>query len=71
MGIMKYIRLVVISVVFLSLLITGISLLFPSKVIASRAVEVISSSEEIAYFTSDLSHWNQWMSDWKQNKVVL
>ena len=68
---MKYIRLVVISVVFLSLLITGISLLFPSKVIASRAVEVISSSEKIAYFTSDLSHWNQWMSDWKQNKVVL
>lgn len=68
---MKYVKLIIISVVFLSVLITGISLLFPSKVIASRAVEVNTSAEKIAYFTSDLSHWNQWMSDWKENKVVL
>ena len=71
MGIMKYIKLIIISVVFLSALVTGISLLFPSKVIASRAIEVNTSADKIAYFTSDLSHWNQWMSDWKQNKVVL
>jgi len=71
MGVMKYIKLVIISVVILSLLITGISLLFPSKVIASRAVEVNTNPENIAYFTSDLSHWNLWMSDWKENKVVL
>jgi hypothetical protein len=71
MGIMKYIKLIIISFVFLSVLVTGISLLFPSKVIASRAIEVNTSADKIAYFTSDLSHWNQWMSDWKQNKVVL
>jgi hypothetical protein len=71
MGIMKYIKLIIISVVFLSALVTGISLLFPSKVIASRAIEVNTSADKIAYFTSDLNHWNQWMSDWKQNKVVL
>jgi hypothetical protein len=69
MGIMKYVKLIIISVVFLSVLVTGISLLFPSKVIASRAIEVNTSADKIAYFTSDLSHWNQWMSDWKQNKV--
>jgi hypothetical protein len=71
MGIMKYIKLIIISFVFLSALVTGISLLFPSKVIASRAIEVNTSADKIAYFTSDLSHWNQWMSDWKQNKVEL
>jgi hypothetical protein len=71
MGIMKYVKLIFISVVFLSALVTGISLLFPSKVIASRAIEVNTSADKIAYFTFDLSHWNQWMSDWKQNKVVL
>jgi hypothetical protein len=71
MGIMKYIKLIIISFVFLSVLVTGISLLFPSKVIASRAIEVNTSADKIAYFTSDLSHWNQWMSDWKQNKVEL
>ena len=68
---MKYIKLIIISFVFLSVLVTGISLLFPSKVIASRAIEVNTSADKIAYFTSDLSHWNQWMSDWKQNKVDL
>ena len=68
---MKYIKLIIISVVFLIALVTGISLLFPSKVIASRAIEVNTSADKIAYFTSDLSHWNQWMSDWKQNKVEL
>jgi hypothetical protein len=71
MGIMKYIKLIIISFVFLSVLVTGISLLFPSKVIASRAIEVNTSADKIAYFTSDLSHWNLWMSDWKQNKVEL
>jgi len=68
---MKYIKLIIISFVFLSVLVTGISLLFPSKVIASRAIEVNTSADKIAYFTSDLSHWNLWMSDWKQNKVEL
>ena len=68
---MKYVKLIFISVLFLSVLVTGISLLFPSKVIASRAIEVNTSADKIAYFTADLSHWNQWMSDWKQNKVVL
>ncbi len=68
---MKFIKLIIISLVFLSLLITGISLLFPSKVIASRAIEVNTSAEKIAYFTADLSHWKEWMSDWKENKVEL
>jgi len=71
MGIMKYIKLVIISVIFLSVIVMGISLLFPSKVIASRAIEVITSADNIAYFTSDFSHWNQWMSDWKENKVLI
>jgi len=71
MGIMKYIKLIIISVVFLSVLVTGISLLFPSKVIASRAIEVNTNADNIAYFTSDFSHWNQWMSDWKENKVII
>jgi len=68
---MKYIKLIIISVVFLSVLVTGISLLFPSKVIASRAIEVNTNADNIAYFTSDFSHWNQWMSDWKENKVII
>jgi len=71
MGIMKFIKLIIGSIVILSLLLIGFSLLFPSKVITSRAVEIHSSAAKIAYFTADLNHWNEWMSDWKQNKVVV
>jgi hypothetical protein len=65
---MKLIKLAVISALFLSVLVTAISLLFPSTVIVSRAIEVKSTSEKIAFYTADL---NQWMSDWKQNEVRL
>ena len=68
---MRFIKLILISAVILSLLVTGISLLFPSTVIASRAIEVNTSSDKIAYFTSDLNHWKEWMSDWKENKVRM
>jgi hypothetical protein len=71
MGIMRFIKLILISVVVLSLLVTGISLLFPSTVIASRAIEINTTPDKIDYFVSDLNHWQDWMSDWKENKVRL
>ncbi len=68
---MRFIKLILISVVVLSLLVTGISLLFPSTVIASRAIEINTTPDKIDYFVSDLNHWQDWMSDWKENKVRL
>jgi hypothetical protein len=71
MGIMHFIKFIIISIVILSLLVTGISLLFPSTVIASRAIEMKTDPQKITYFVADLNHWSLWMSDWKENKVVL
>ena len=68
---MKLIKLAVISVLLLSILVTAISFLFPSTVIVSRAIEVKSTPEKIAYYAADLKQWNAWMSDWKQNQVRL
>ncbi|NBR57237.1 MAG: hypothetical protein EBU05_09435, partial [Chitinophagia bacterium] len=68
---MKLIKLAVISALFLSVLVTAISFLFPSTVIVSRAIEVKSTPEKIAFYTADLNQWNSWMSDWKQNQVRL
>ena len=68
---MRFIKLAFISVVVLSLLVTGISLLFPSTVIASRAIEINTNPAKISYFVSDLAHWKEWMSDWKENEVRL
>ena len=68
---MKLIKLAVISALLLSVLVTAISLLFPSTVIVSRAIEVKSTSEKIAFYAADLNQWSAWMSDWKQNEVRL
>ena len=68
---MKLIKLAVISFLLLSILVTAISFLFPSTVIVSRAIEVKSTPEKIAYYAADLKQWNAWMSDWKQNQVRL
>lgn len=68
---MRILKLLIISLIILSFLVTAISLLFPSKVIVSRAIEVKSSAEKIEYYASDLNHWRYWMSDWKQNEVSI
>ena len=68
---MKLIKLAVISALFLSVLVTAISFLFPSTVIVSRAIEVKATPEKIGFYTADLNQWNAWMSDWKQNQVRL
>jgi hypothetical protein len=68
---MKLIKLAVISALLLSVLVTGISFLFPSTVIVSRAIEVKATPEKIAFYAADLNQWSAWMSDWKQNEVRL
>jgi hypothetical protein len=68
---MRLVKLVFISLFFLSLLITAISALFPSTVIVSRAIELNTSSDKISFYTADLNNWNAWMSDWKQSKVLV
>jgi hypothetical protein len=68
---MRLIKLLVISFFVLATIITSISLLFPSEVVVSRAIEINAPSQDIAYFVSDLNHWNTWMSEWKENKVTI
>lgn len=68
---MKLLKLLLISLLVLATLITAISLLFPSKVVVSRAIEVTAPGSDIAYYVSDLNHWNAWMTEWKENKVTI
>jgi hypothetical protein len=68
---MRLIKLLLISVFVLTTIITSISLLFPSEVVVSRAIEINAPSQDIAYFVSDLNHWNAWMTEWKENKVTI
>ncbi len=66
---MRLIKLVVISLMVLAALITGLSALFPSTVIVSRAIELSANPTQIQKYTSDLKAWKYWMTDLKQNTV--
>jgi hypothetical protein len=68
---MKLIRFAIISVLVISILITAIASLFPSVVITSRAVEVNATNEQIQHCVKDLSAWKGWMSDWKDQSVMV
>jgi hypothetical protein len=68
---MKLIRFAFISVLVISILITAIASLFPSMVITSRAVEVNASKSQIQHCVKDLSTWKGWMSDWKDQSVIV
>ncbi len=68
---MKLIRFAFISVLVISILITAIASLFPSMVITSRAVEVNASKSQIQHCVKDLSAWKGWMSDWKDQSVIV
>ena len=68
---MRLVKLLLISFLVLASIITAISLLFPSKVVVSRAIEITAPKEKIAYYVSDLNHWNAWMTEWKENKVTI
>lgn len=68
---MKLIRFAIISVLVISILITAIASLFPSVVITSRAVEVNATKSQIQHCVKDLSAWKGWMSDWKDQSVMV
>ena len=60
MGIVKIVKLVLISAVILFLLITALSLLLPSHVRVSRAVDIPAPKEKIIPFIADLQQWSKW-----------
>ena len=57
---MRFLRLIIISLIFFSLIITGISLFIPSHVIVSRAVQINNSAEAVMEELSDPARWRDW-----------
>jgi hypothetical protein len=57
---MRFLRLIIISLVFFSLIITGISLFIPSRVTISRAVHINNSTEAVMDELSDPARWKDW-----------
>ena len=57
---MRVIKLGIISVIFFSLLITGISLFFPSNVRISKAIDINASRETVLPQISNAANWKKW-----------
>ena len=56
----KIAKLGLISIVFFSLMITLISLFFPSKVRISKAIDINSSPEKLMVLLRDTTQWKKW-----------
>lgn len=62
---MRFLKLVIISVIVLFVIITAISSLLPSKVLVSRAVDIHSSKQKVEAQLVNLPNWRNWMTDAK------
>lgn len=57
---MRAIKLALLSVIFLFLLITAISLLIPSNIRISKAINIHGQKDSIFKLIGDTSNWKQW-----------
>ncbi len=57
---MRIIKLGIISIIVFSLLITGISLFFPSHVRISKAIDINASAKEVMMQVGDTGNWKNW-----------
>ena len=67
---MRLIKLGVTSVIILFLIITFIGLLFPSKVIVSRAVDITAPKDSIYKYTKNLLGWQHWVSSLQNQNIA-
>ena len=57
---MRIIKLGFISIIFFSILITGISLFFPSRVRISKAIDIAASKDAVMSRIGDATQWKNW-----------
>jgi hypothetical protein len=57
---MRIIKLALISAVIIFLLMTAFSLLLPSHVRISRAINIAAPMEQITPYIADVGNWQQW-----------
>jgi hypothetical protein len=57
---MRYIKLAILSGIFIFILVWLISLLIPSQIRISRAVDISAPKDSIAAAIKDMRRWEQW-----------
>lgn len=57
---MKYVRLLIISVIAFLVVISGVTALLPSQVKISRAANLNARGDSVLNYINDLSKWKYW-----------
>lgn len=57
---MRFVKLAIISFIFLSLFITGMSLFFPSHIRLSKAINIKADKDSILAQIKDAAKWKNW-----------
>ncbi|GEO08953.1 SRPBCC family protein [Segetibacter aerophilus] len=68
---MRFIKLGLISIVFLFLVITAISLLLPSTVNVSRAIDISAPADSVSANISDLSRRKYWFANYDSSQAIV
>jgi hypothetical protein len=68
---MRFIKLIIISIVALFVLMLFFSILMPSKVLVSRAIDINAPMDSIRYRVSDLNQWVYWVKGMRSNTVNI
>jgi len=68
---MRIIKLGLISAVFLFLVVTAISLLLPSTVNISRAIDVNAPFDTVYTNLNDLSNWKKWIAGYDSTNTTI
>jgi transcriptional regulatory protein LevR len=68
---MRFIKLGLISIVFLFLIITAISLLLPSTVNISRAIDITAPVDSVYANISNLSKWKYWFANYDASQAIV
>ena len=57
---MKLVKLAIISIIFLFIVVTAISLLIPSHIRISKAINIYAQKDSVFALINDTTKWKQW-----------
>ncbi|MEI8111457.1 MAG: SRPBCC family protein [Chitinophagia bacterium] len=66
---MRLVKFVLISALIFFLLLLGIGLLMPSKVVVSRAINIPVPANRVFPYMQDVRKWPQWMQGLDSNQI--
>lgn len=69
---MRFLKLILISVLVLFGVVTFIGLLLPNKIVVSRATDIIAPKDSILKITSSIYEWKKWVTGMeKQGNEII